>query len=214
MLWIELSVVLMWLVLPSLLMQFIPFRTPRGTDGDLYHAVYALTYIGRIAALGFIVWQSGDSLSTFGIVKDSLPRVAILVVALLAADAASLAIMSPNHTLAHLSLSAFTHGSAVSWVSRHSYYAAAATMEELIYRSYLITRLKELLGSVEWAIVISFMLFGCIHISRGTPGFISASVFGLILSLAFVKTRSVLPLAITHSVHNIWLDLAWRSLGA
>ena len=214
MLWIELSVVLMWLVLPSLLMQFIPFRIPRGTDGDLYHVVYALSYVGRIGALGFIVWQSGDSLSTFGIVKDSLPRVAILVVALLAVDAASFAIMSPTHTLAHVSLSAFSHGSAVSWVSKLSFYVAAATMEELIYRSYLITRLKELLGSAEWAIVISFMLFGCMHIVRGTPSFISASVFCLILSLAFVRTRSVIPLAITHSVHNIWLELAWRSLGA
>jgi membrane protease YdiL (CAAX protease family) len=212
-LWIELSVVILWLVLPSILTQFISYKTSRGTNGDVYHIVYALAYIGRVGALGFIVWQSGDSFSSFGIIKDSLPRVALIVIVLLALDAAMMAIMNPSHILPHVSPSAFSHDSSSSWFSRISFIVAAATMEELIYRSYLITRLKELLGSAEWAIVISFILFGCIHIYRGTPGFISASAFGLILSIAFVRTKSVLPIAITHSLHNLWLEVASRSLG-
>ena len=211
---IEIAVVVTWLVLPSLIGQAVVYTSHSvPASRDAYRYVEALIEFGKIAGLGFIIWQSGDSFRSFGIVKDNVWRILGITVLLLALNAATLAISSPGHSYPHVNIGGLEHRSLFGWIGTIAFTTAAAILEELIFRSYLITRLEELLGSTEWAIVISFITFGCMHIYRGQQGFISASIFGLMLSIAFVKTRSIIPLALTHSLHNLWLDWAMNSLG-
>jgi len=213
-LWIELAVVFLWLVVPALINQLLTYSSHSTPNSrELYRFVQMVTELGTIAALAFIIWRSGDSFSSFGIIKDRLWRIVAITVVLLYLSVVISIATTPGHSIGQVTMEALGRKSLLGWLSTASLAAAAATMEELLYRSYLITRLQELLGSTEWAILISILVFGSVHIFRGgLHGFIGTGVFGLVQAIMFVRTRSLIPLAAAHTLHNLWLEWAAISL--
>lgn len=72
-------------------------------------------------------------------------------------------------------------------------------VEELLYRGIVYGRLKKWL-SVKWAIVISAIIFGAVHMNL--VQFIYAAVFGLILGFVTEKSGTFYMAALAHMVAN------------
>ena len=211
-LWIELAIVSLWLIAPSLLSQLVVYSTHSvPVSRELQRFVSTITQVGGIAALLLVLWSSGDSLASFGIVKEKAGRFLLVTVILFAISFAITKTLDTKHTIAVVTAEGLQGRSALSWSSSVFYLSIAAAMEELLYRGYLITRLQELLKSKEWAMLISFLIFGAIHAFRGWKGFIGSAVFGFVLAITFVRTRSLSPLIAAHALHNLWLEWAVRS---
>ncbi len=78
-------------------------------------------------------------------------------------------------------------------------------VEELIFRSILQTRLESALG-VKEALLITSLMFGLMHSGYGTFQEILYTGFvGLIMGLAFYKTRSLPFIATLHGFVNVFL---------
>lgn len=85
-------------------------------------------------------------------------------------------------------------------------------MEELIFRGIILQRLAMRWG-INKAIVGSSIFFGILH---GDDGGIGAFVFGVILSVLYIKTRTLLIPIIVHMLNNIiaygflWFSLIYQ----
>jgi membrane protease YdiL (CAAX protease family) len=78
--------------------------------------------------------------------------------------------------------------------------ATAAICEETAFRGYLLTRLR-LLGKLQsWVIptMASALVFGTCHSYQGLPGFIVITVYGVMLSLLYIRSGSIWPGIIAH----------------
>ena len=79
--------------------------------------------------------------------------------------------------------------------------------EELVMRAYLIDRLYRLLGSKYLAVGLSAVMFGSYHLYQGFwPGFVAASLTGIILGYYFIGTRRILPLVFAHTAYNLMIE--------
>ena len=78
-------------------------------------------------------------------------------------------------------------------------------------RAYLIDRLYRLLGSKYLTVGISAEKFGSYHLYQGFwPGFVGASLIGIILGYYFIGTRRILPLVFAHTAYNLIVEFAPR----
>lgn len=76
----------------------------------------------------------------------------------------------------------------------------AGICEETAFRGYLMTRLRLIGGFQNWVIptIISALVFGACHAYQGLPGLIVISVYGVLFSLLYIRTRSIWPGIIAH----------------
>jgi len=158
---------------------------------------------GQTCALLFVIWQSGDGFKKFGIVKDRVGRVVGLAAVLLVADMIIGMLVTHRTTPALPTLASFERRGLGNSLVVVLGTTMNSTFEELLFRSYLFTRLEELFGDKALALVATFVGFGCLHIYEGMRGFINASVIGLCLGIAFIRFRSVIPLALAHTLGNL-----------
>jgi membrane protease YdiL (CAAX protease family) len=80
----------------------------------------------------------------------------------------------------------------------------AGVFEELT-RVFLLSRLWKLSPSRVWrwsAILLSAALFGLAHIYQGPAGVVSTGISGLILAVAYHYTGRVIPLMLSHYLHD------------
>lgn len=77
--------------------------------------------------------------------------------------------------------------------------------EELLFRSIIQTRLEQVIGSAG-GLVITSLLFGAMHSGYGTVyEIIFTASAGFFLGYLFQKTRSLIFIAVTHGMINIFL---------
>ncbi len=80
-----------------------------------------------------------------------------------------------------------------------------AAVEELIFRSILITRLEKVFGSIN-SLLLSSLLFGIMHAGYGLlTEVLFATFFGVILGILFQKTRSFPFIVMIHGTANVLL---------
>lgn len=84
-------------------------------------------------------------------------------------------------------------------------------MEELFFRSYAITRLRQLGLSPAMAIVVSALLFSLGHSYQGVRGLLFALLAGLSLGYVFYRNHRIHPLALGHAAYN-YLGLLFSGL--
>jgi membrane protease YdiL (CAAX protease family) len=85
-------------------------------------------------------------------------------------------------------------------------FGAAGFMEELVFRSYLITRLETLFRSSWRALVVAALLFAAVHGYQGPAGVWFTFLFGLAYGGVYLGARRIWPLAIGHALTNLVLD--------
>ena len=81
----------------------------------------------------------------------------------------------------------------------------AGFCEEIAYRGYLMTRLRILLKNKTWLIptIMSAIFFGIGHVYQGWAGFIIITVYGALFSLLYIRTGSLWPCIIAHSIQDL-----------
>jgi membrane protease YdiL (CAAX protease family) len=78
----------------------------------------------------------------------------------------------------------------------------AAITEELMFRAYLIPRLQLLFKNTYMPVILSSVLFGCLHFGYGTAlNIVGPMLIGLIFGFHYVKYRNIKVLII---VHFLW----------
>lgn len=81
----------------------------------------------------------------------------------------------------------------------------AGFCEETAFRGYLMTRLRLLFKLQNWVLptLISAVVFGACHAYQGLPGFILISVYGLMFALLYIRTGTLWPCIIAHSLQDL-----------
>lgn len=74
--------------------------------------------------------------------------------------------------------------------------------EEIFFRSYLLTRLKQLGSSTYVAVTVSTLLFAMGHLYQGYTGYIVAALQGIYFSIVFLKKKNIHLTALAHSFYN------------
>ncbi|HCM28031.1 MAG: hypothetical protein A2Z99_09895 [Treponema sp. GWB1_62_6] len=80
--------------------------------------------------------------------------------------------------------------------------ATTGYMEETFFRAYMLTRLKEYGASRIAGVVASVVLFTVCHLYEGPLGLANAAFAGLVLSVAYLRSRSVHGPAWAHAAYN------------
>lgn len=78
----------------------------------------------------------------------------------------------------------------------------APIVEELIFRGVILNRLKIKIG-VKKAIIVSSILFGMIHYELGI---LSAIIFGICMSIIYLKTRNIFVTIAIHIINNFMVS--------
>lgn len=78
------------------------------------------------------------------------------------------------------------------------------TIEELIFRSILLTRLQKSF-SLKYGLIINGIIFGMVHSSYGINEVIFTGVFGMFLGYIFIKTNSLPFIVSIHGIENVIL---------
>lgn len=81
----------------------------------------------------------------------------------------------------------------------------AGFCEETAFRGYLMTRIRLKFKLYNWVIpvVISSAAFGACHAYQGLPGFILISAYGVLFALLYIRTSSLWPCIIAHSLQDL-----------
>lgn len=102
-----------------------------------------------------------------------------------------------NHVQGNLS--ALLFWIVLSWVF-------GAFFEELIFRSYLLDRLKQIFGGKRIGIVIAVLvqalIFGFFHLYQGWGGIILTAIGGVISGTVYVLYKNIWPNVISHGLLN------------
>ena len=88
-------------------------------------------------------------------------------------------------------------------------------LEEVLWRGYLLSYANDVLNMpVQYAIVISSVAFGINHIAYGLANVLSKTLFGIILSLLYLTSDSLLPCILCHQAFNLMvfkIRIEWKS---
>lgn len=215
-LWAETGVVLAISVLPSLFWDLRDALWPEPPARTRFFADALTrlgTNVGEISLVLLLAARSGEGWRAFGIhrprwLEDGGGFVIAFALTWLAARCAWAAIWGlagpgtpPDWYLREAALHDHPSGAAgllLLAISRLS----AGFSEELVFRSFLLTRLERLLGSAWRGLLLSTLLFGATHLYQGLAGALAAGVFGLVLGAAFCLWRRLWPVALAHA----WYD--------
>ena len=90
-----------------------------------------------------------------------------------------------------------------------------AFLEEVLWRGYLISYATDFLNMpVQYAVILSSVAFGMNHLAYGLANMISKTLFGIILSLMYLVSGSLLPCILCHQVFNLMvfkIRIEWKS---
>lgn len=80
----------------------------------------------------------------------------------------------------------------------------AGFCEEAAFRGYLMTRLRLIFNLQNWVIptIVSSLAFGICHAYQGIPGFIVITVYGCMFALLYIRTGTLWPCVIAHSLQD------------
>jgi uncharacterized protein len=77
-----------------------------------------------------------------------------------------------------------------------------AVAEEIIFRGYLILRLKTVTGSTTLAVVLSSVIFSLGHGYEGTAGVVTVGFMGLFFAVVYVWRRSLVAPIVMHFLQD------------
>jgi membrane protease YdiL (CAAX protease family) len=218
---LEIGVVLAVAVIPSMLYSGLYYFQP-STQGPPQHAGMILfqecvKFIQCVLPLMFVLWLSKRGFGHFGIKPVKWPSDILLAIAIFfwvhltwIAIWYFLYFAAPDFvtSLADASNARLDQSFAdMRTPAQFAMLVPACLLigfsEELIFRGYLQTRLRDLTGSAPHALVITSLLFGMGHIYQGTLGIFSATLLGFIFGFSFLRIRRLWPVALGHALVDI-----------
>lgn len=80
---------------------------------------------------------------------------------------------------------------------------SAGVCEELVFRGFLIPVLIQGTGSIALAVLLATAVFGTLHAYQGALGATRAALLGLLLTVPFLMTGSVVPSMLAHFAYDV-----------
>ncbi len=207
--WFELSAVMCIGFVPHLVTSLLPYDY---SPADPYWVTATQRFghsLSSTFATLYIIHRSGERWRDFGFGAPRVPDVVLglilMIVTWYFASVLQLAItqeLMPTEVASGLPVTSF------DFFLMTIMYVSSALSEEVIMRSYLITRLRHLIHRPWLSVVISSVLFASYHCYQGTEGLVNALFFGLVLGSVFAVYPRIWPLVICHTLTNILLELA------
>lgn len=161
---------------------------------------------GIVLIILLALWREKASLSSIGMGMPTLTHLGIGILFFLAS---SMVLMVVQLLLAALGLSFNDNteqilamaGEHMGWWLAVS--ITAAVCEEVIYRGYLMTRLKGVLKS-GWIVpvIASMFAFSSGHLYQGVGGAILIGIYGMMFCLLYIYTGSVWPGIVAHFIQD------------
>lgn len=203
---VELSVFL-FLIVPSMLLSFLVVH-----QGGMSFVVTALATIFRdlalISLIAFFLWRNHESnrrigWSFEGGVRNVARGLALFVVVFVVAGYLDRFLVSLGFSTPATPLPKFltAQGSSEELLAV-LLVAVVAVAEEIIFRGYLILRLKQVTGSTAAAIVLSSLVFAVGHGYEGSAGVITVGFMGLAFALVYVWTGSLVAPIVMHFLQD------------
>ena len=88
-------------------------------------------------------------------------------------------------------------------------------IEEVLWRGYLVSYATDVLNiPVQYAVVVASLAFGMNHLAYGLANVISKTLFGVILSIMYLASDSLLPCILCHQIFNLMvfrIRIEWES---
>lgn len=81
--------------------------------------------------------------------------------------------------------------------------------EEVLFRGFLMTRLRRVTGSWAVAVILNTVLFTALHaVDQTAPALVAVTILSLSFSLVTVWRRSIIPAIVAHTVFDL-IQLLW-----
>lgn len=169
----------------------------------------------------YLTYRSGQPLSSIGFRREN--PLAVLGAAILATVAIFAAVIFTAILMAGI-----THASRdtmmapareiygmfglPSWGTIFTISAAAGLFEEILFRGFLLTRLRVILGGWTPAIILGMVLFAAPHIWEGRWAVVLILPIAMVLSITFLARRSLAAPILAHFLFNFLQLAAMRTL--
>lgn len=214
---IEVAVVLLVGVLPDLYRSIASYWHDRGSSDWNAYSV-SLGLIVRSAQVSapilYIVWVRRQGLASLGLVRPRWTDIpwAVLIVAvhwaLYYGGGWVIGSLAANFWLDPSWLTGSGHNPrSISFSGQLPLLllmsCANGFAEELVMRGYLVTRLRQLLGSGAQAIVLTAFLFASYHSYQGAYGVWGAFCAGMMTGIVLVYTGRLWPCILSHAIGDI-----------
>jgi len=170
---------------------------------QLPYAISALydccQYAIAIIPVMYLIWRSGEGWAKFGLVR---PRGADLLLALLALflNTSLKRLLPIRHLIGPAPFSPEPRHE-IDYLLMTICMAVSVFEQELVFRCYLITRLKTAFGSAAAALACSVVLFGLVHRDAGAA--YSAALGGIVYGVMFLCVPRIWPVALAHFFYNV-----------
>ena len=196
--------------------------------GGSVHTAAEATPVGRLVVANsmiwatvalvavYLTWRSGQPLSSIGLRRESpLAAIGAALVATIAIYAALLVTAVTVAILTRVSRETMTAPvreiydllGRPSWLTIFAIAASAGVFEEIVFRGFLLTRLRVVLGGWTAAIAVGALLFAVPHAWEGRWAVVLILPVAAVLSMTFVLQRSVIAPILAHFLFN-FLQLA------
>lgn len=188
-----------------------PMQLPIPTPLDA--AALTMLSLCNAFVVAYLIGRSGESWERFGIVPPNTSDVSFGAL-LSAAALGSWMLMAKLIDALKLPWTELEYEKASSlgdWAVLFPMLFANSVAEEIVTRSYLITRLEQLLSSKTAAVFYSSVSFASYHCYQGAEGVISAMSAGVISGTAFVWTRRLWLVVWAHTFFNLFCYSAWNT---
>jgi len=180
---------------------------PLGVENGVTQWVsWGLLEIGIVLLVCYLVWRDRGTLEPLGLVgirwgREILWAIPLLVGLELTELFVTMLLNAAGIPLDEPGSGASGAATAVRVVAP-AFFILFALGEEVLFRGYLITRLKEILGNAPAAVVGSALLFGLVH-RYGAGATVRVVVTGVVLGTAFLAGRRLPRLVVAHAAWNI-----------
>ncbi len=178
---------------------------------------------GRMLAANSMVWaavagvaiylihRTGQPLSSIGIRRENaFAAVGAAITSTLAIYAAVLVTALTAAVLTHASRQTMTAPvrqieellGPPSWLAIFGIAATAGVFEEIVFRGFLLTRLRVIVGSWGWAVAIGAVLFAVPHVWEGLWAVVLIVPVAVVLSITFIARRGLAAPILAHFLFN------------
>lgn len=208
------------LFVPQLAAAVLGMR-PRDEEGETVSAsrmvIANSLQFGMVAAVAvYLTYRAGQPLSSIGfrrvrfwqMIRRAIAATFTMYASLVAVALIGAAVMRPNYQVMTESMRNIEDRLGVpSWGLILLIAGTAGIFEEIVFRGFLLTRLRVLLGTWTAAIVVGMFVFASLHMWEGAWAVMLILPVGLVLSIAFVRYRSLGAPMLAHFLFN-FLQLA------
>ncbi|HEY1757600.1 MAG TPA: type II CAAX endopeptidase family protein [Bryobacteraceae bacterium] len=199
--------VFLFLIAPSMGLSFFAIR--QGTlSFQLTASATILRDLGLVGLIVFFLWRNREPMERIGWTfangwRDAMLGIVLFMLMSYATAALEKILKDAGFTAPATPLPhSLTAGNPAEFVLAGVLVIVVAIAEEIIFRGYLILRLRTITGSTLFAATLSAIIFSLGHGYEGTAGVIVVGFMGLFFAFAYLSRKSLVAPIVMHFLQD------------